>query len=38
MGIITLLRNLSFRVDLNLQAEGANLSFIHESKSKCGLT
>lgn len=38
MGIITLLRNLSFRVDLGLQADGANLSFIHESKSKCGLT
>lgn len=38
MGIITLLHNLSFRVGLGLQAEGANLSFIHESKSKCGLT
>lgn len=38
MGIITLLHNRSLRADLGLQADRANLSFIHESKSKCGLT
>lgn len=38
MGIITLRHNLFLRVDFGLQADGANLSFIHERKSKRGLT